>query len=105
MFVELSRKEYDELKPFLIAKKVRYEPSDCTCKGDITQYIHIEFSDLSPELVQAINKKIDQIVEKVSIGVDLENSFVSPEKDELGSDSEKLKTDDLFINNLKEDYQ
>lgn len=94
MFVELSRKEYDELKPFLVAKKIRYEPSDCTCKGDITQYIHIEFSDLSPELMHAINKKIDQIIDKVSVSVDLENSYDSPEI-----------PNELFINDLKEDYQ
>ena len=92
MFVELSRKEYDKLRPFLKEKGVRYEPSDCTLPGEKEQMVHIEFDTLTDNMVTVINQKIDSILEEVYLEVEKTETPVT-KKEETFVQEEQEKGD------------
>lgn len=62
MFVEITKKVYEELKPSLIQMNVNYEVSDCTLPQDSVAMVHLRFTGiLSNAEIEKINKQIDYI--------------------------------------------
>lgn len=59
MFVEVSRKKYEELKEMLKEMGIDFEASDCTLPGDKEQMVHVEIAGpkiLTTQQVQQINQ-------------------------------------------------
>lgn len=62
MFVEISKTQFEKLKPRLQELGIRYEVSDCTLPEEERIMLHIEFlGELSSDQVRIINADLDAI--------------------------------------------
>ncbi len=59
MFLEITEECYKKLKPYLDENNFKYETSDCTLPNDSVKHFHIEFGEMTLNMINDLALVVD----------------------------------------------